>query len=161
MEIMEAIANVDTDYETERGKPMPSLNHAIIQKNLVVRLDVKYGHLYSVLPEIKIEMEPKDRVPDIGLYPLQEFVPENDEIKMSEAPLGVVEILSPTQDLTGLISKSAQYFQKGAKSYWLVLPALRSIYVFSEPGEYANFTYRDVLKDEKLGIELDLKEIFK
>lgn len=158
---METMTFVESPYEIERNKPMPSLNHSITQKRLVVGLDNKYRHRYEILPEIKIEMEPKDRVPDIGIYAPQEFRPNEDELKMYDAPLGVIEILSPTQDLTSLISKSAQYFQKGAQSYWLVLPALRTIYVFNEPGEYENFTYRDILRDEKLGIELDLKEIFK
>lgn len=121
----------------------------------------KYQNQYSILPEINVTVSKHDRVPDIAIYPVMEFVPEEDVIHMKTPPPGVIEILSPTQDLTELIQKSAAYFKKGVKSYWLVLPSLRSIYVFSEPGEYRNFTYRDVLLDEQLGIELDLKEIFR
>jgi Uma2 family endonuclease len=152
---------VKSRYEIERGKPMPSLNHAIVQQNLIFQLMSKYRNQYSILPEINVTVSKHDRVPDIAIYPVMEFVPEEDVIHMKQTPPGVIEILSPTQDLTELIQKSAEYFKKGVKSYWLVLPSLRSIYVFSEPGEYQNFTYRDMLKDERLGIELDLKEIFR
>ena len=153
---------VKSQYEIERGKPMPSLNHAIVQGNLYFHLRTHYENRFRFLPELDVKIEPKkDRVPDIAIYPVLEFVPDEDVIHMKEAPLGVIEILSPTQDLTELIQKSSDYFKKGVKSYWLVLPSLRSIYVFSEPGEYQNFTYRDILKDERLGIELDLKEIFR
>jgi len=152
---------VKSQYEIERGKPMPSLNHAIVQQNLIFQLMSNHRNQYSILPELNVTVSKKDRVPDIAIYPVVEFVPEEDTVHMKEAPLGVIEILSPTQDLTELIQKSAEYFKKGVKSYWLVLPSLRSIYVFSEPGEYRNFTYRDILTDEPLGIELDLKEIFR
>ncbi len=157
---METMTLAESPYEIERNKPMPSLNHSIVQSDLIFYLKSKYRKLYSFLSEIRIAMKPNDLVPDIGIYPPKKLQPGRDEIRMEDAPLGVIEILSPTQDLTSLISKSYQYFQKGAKSYWLVLPDLRSIYVFNEPGEYENFTYRDVLRDEKLGIELDLSEVF-
>ena len=80
---------------------------------------------------------------------------------MTETPLCVIEILSPKQDLTELIQKSSEYFKKGVKSYWLVLPSLQSIYVFSAPGEYENFNRKDILKDEQMDIELNLKDIFR
>jgi Uma2 family endonuclease len=151
-----------SQYETERGKPIPSLNHAIVQQNLVFQMKLKYGDKFSILPEINVEVVTnRDRVPDIAIYPVIEFVPEADVIHMTETPLGVIEILSPKQDLTELIQKSSEYFKKGVKSYWLVLPSLQSIYVFSAPGEYENFNYREVLRDEQLEIELDLKEIFR
>jgi hypothetical protein len=42
----------------------------------------------------------------------------------------------------------------------LVLPDLKSIYVFQSPQDYAVFLKREILKDDVLGIELDLKGIF-
>ena len=32
-----------SEYEIERGKPIPSKNHAIVQRNLVFSLHLKYG----------------------------------------------------------------------------------------------------------------------
>ena len=79
----------------------------------------------------------------------------------SEAPLVAIEILSPTQSLTELITKSAQYFEDGVKSYWLVLPDLTCIYVFDAPLQYQFFSKHDTLVDEQLKLELDLQEVFK
>jgi len=63
--------------------------------------------------------------------------------------------------LTELISKSDLYFQSGVQSYWLVLPDLRSIYVFHEPGEYSAFLKEEVLTDEVMGVTLGLADVFK
>ena len=113
------------------------------------------------MSEVSLATE-KPMVPDIALYPSSvAFIPALDEVKMEEKPLGVIEILSPTQSLSELIEKSVKYFESGVKSYWLVLPALQNIYVFHAPGEYQMFTHKETLKDETLGIELNLKEVFK
>jgi Uma2 family endonuclease len=68
--------------------------------------------------------------------------------------------LSPTQNINELIDKSAIYFQNGVKSYWLVVPVLKTIFVFSSLDDYAAYLKDDVLIDDVLGIELDLKLIF-
>jgi Uma2 family endonuclease len=159
--IMEATI-VKSAYEIERGKPMPSLNHSIIQGNLVFQLKLNYQDRYGILPELNVDVKaPKDKVPDIAIYPVVEFVPGQDKIHVEEAPLSVIEILSPTQTISELIKKSAVYFQKGVKSYWLVIPEVRTIYVFNGLDEYEVFSRKEILKDEQLGIEVDLGEIFK
>ena len=38
---IEAVVEQLSDYERERGKPMPTLNHAYVQKNLFVSLDYR------------------------------------------------------------------------------------------------------------------------
>lgn len=90
-----------------------------------------------------------------------EFTPGEDETRLENAPLGVIEILSPPQSLTELIAKSTAYFEAGVLSYWLVLPGLRSVYVFKAPGEYELFAKEDKLEDPRLEVELELKDIFK
>ena len=39
---METLAPEISDYELERGKPMPSLNHSIIQANAIFELKSHY-----------------------------------------------------------------------------------------------------------------------
>ena len=154
-------AVVKSEYELERDKPMPSKNHAIVQGNLHFLLRSAYGKRFRVLPEISILVSSKEKVPDIAVYSTLDFPPGEDETRLEHAPLGVIEILSPSQSLTELITKSAAYFEAGVLSYWLVLPDLRSIYVFSAPGEYQVFTREDKLEDPRLEVELGLKDIFK
>ena len=154
-------AVVKSEYELERDKPMPSKNHAIVQTNLVVLLGTKYQKKYRALSEVSIIVSSKEKVPDIAIYPSMEFTPGEDETRLEDAPIGVIEILSPSQSLAELITKSAAYFEAGVQSYWLVLPGLRSIYVFSKPGEYELFAKEDKLEDPRLEIELELKDIFR
>lgn len=158
---MEAFAEKPSIYETERDKPMPSLNHAIIQGNLVFQLKLSYNQQYTILPEINVDVIDKGRVPDIAITTLLGFNPSSDTIQLKEAPLGVIEILSPKQHLRDLVEKSVDYFKIGIKSYWLVLPELRSIYIAHQPEDFEVFTWKEVLKDEVLGIDINLKEIFK
>jgi Uma2 family endonuclease len=149
-----------SDYEIERKKPMPSKNHAFIQGRLIIALALKYQNQFTLLPEINLDLPAGVRVPDLAIYPPMHFEPQEDEIRLSEMPLAVVEIISPTQELTELIAKSNDYFRAGVKSYWLVLPPLRTIYIFHGANDYEIFSRHDVAVDKQLEIALDLKEIF-
>ena len=154
-------ALLKSDYETERGKPMPSRNHAIVQGNIYFLLRQKYSHKYRVLPEISILVDERERIPDLAVYPPMDFVPGNDEPRLSEMPLTAIEILSPQQNLTDLVLKSYRYFEAGVQSYWLVLPDLRTVYVFSAPDEYEVYSKKGTLLDERIGVELPVEEIFR
>lgn len=157
---MEAIST-KSPYEIERGKPMPSKNHAIIQRNLLIQLFQNYVDRFEVLPEINLLIGGKKRVPDLAFFKNLNFDAKNDEIWVKEIPLCVVEILSPPQSLTELMTKSAIYFENGVASYWLAIPDLRAIVVFSGVDEYELYAKTDQLIDTKLDIQLDLKDIFK
>ncbi len=148
-----------SEYEIEREKPIPSKHHAFIQGNLIFYLRLKYGELFRVLPEISLELPIRDRVPDLAIYPSMEY--GDEEIKMTAIPLCLIEILSPTQNHIDLLLKRREYFDAGVKSYWLVFPDPKSVYVYSNPEEFEVFSYREVLKDPTLGIELPLADIFK
>ncbi|MBP6810154.1 MAG: Uma2 family endonuclease [Saprospiraceae bacterium] len=150
-----------SEYEIERGKPMPDKNHAFVQGNFLIQLFLKYSSKFRVLPEVNLDLFIRERVPDLAIYPPMAFVPDENEIRMREVPLGVIEILSARQDLAELMIKCSEYFAAGVKSYWLALPALRTIYVFYAPNEYEIYSGTDLLQDKKLNIELDLAEIFK
>ncbi len=150
-----------SEYEIERGKPMPSKNHAIVQRNLVFLLQLKYGDRYGVLPEINLDLPVRERVPDLAIYRSVEFTPGADEVRMSEPPLGVIEILSPLQSMSDLMVKRSEYFAAGVQSYWLVLPDLMSVYVFYSPEDYDVYAKQEMLRDKKLEIELGLGEVFK
>jgi Uma2 family endonuclease len=153
-------ALVISKYEIERGKPMPSKNHAIVQANLLLAIQPRYPQ-YRVLPELSIDFPIRDRVPDLAFYQNISFTPGQDEITMSEMPLGLVEILSPTQNLSDLMAKCREYFTAGIQSYWLVIPDLQTIYVYYSTEDFEIFAKKETLTDKKLGIELNLSEIFK
>jgi len=152
------MTNIST-YESERGKPAPSKNHAIIQRNLLFMLSLQLKNL-DVLPELSLNINGKERIPDLAVFPSVSFMPFADEIKVAQAPLTTIEILSSTQKISDLTSKSGEYFDFGVQSYWLVIPELRSIYVFSSKDKHEVFANEEILTDTALGIELDLKRVF-
>jgi Uma2 family endonuclease len=159
VQVLEQI-QVTNSYEEERGKPMPSLNHSKLQRNLLFAL-TPYAEQFELLPEIAIKIGDWGVTPDIAFYPLQSTNFKHDTIKMDTPPIGAIEILSPTQSLSELVEKSEGYFLKGVKSYWLVIPEFQNIYVYEQPFVYSIFRKYEVLKDANLGIELDLKNVFK
>ena len=150
-----------SDYELQRGKPMPSKLHSIIQNNLGFILNLNYRNKYQFLSELSIEIDGWSSVPDIAIYPKMEIDYLHDEIHVTEVPLCTIEILSPTQSLNDLTSKVEKYFQAGVKSCWLVIPGFKNIYVFTTPDSYKIFTSDQMLEDEQLNISFSLAEVFK
>src|SRR5437870_11520975 len=77
-------------YEEERGKPMPSRNHAGIQVNLIV--EFAKDREYRVYSELTLEFEGRPYTPDLSVYPKEELDLRHDLVKRTDAPLLVVEI---------------------------------------------------------------------
>jgi Uma2 family endonuclease len=151
---------VKSDYELERGKPMPSKNHGIIQGKLVFLLMLHFSEKYEIASEINVVINDRIKVPDIGIFEDVQYTPGHDEISVTETPVGVIEILSPKQSMADLISKSYEYFEAGVKSYWLVLPDVKTIFVYHAPNEYEAYVKTGILKDTQLNIELDIAKVF-
>ena len=49
------------DYETERGKPMPSKLHALLTQRLTIYLMANYHGLFEVLPELTLNTPGADK----------------------------------------------------------------------------------------------------
>ena len=150
-----------SNYELERNKPMPSLNHGTIQANLIFAIMALYRNKYKVVSELALNLGTWPSVPDISILPKAEMDLRNDEISVKTAPLCAIEILSPTQNLSELTTKAFDYFQNGVKSCWIVLPTMANIYVYSSPDEYEIFRATETLVDKKLDISFPLADVFK
>ncbi|MFN0016358.1 MAG: Uma2 family endonuclease [Saprospiraceae bacterium] len=149
-----------TAYETDRNKPMPSLNHSVIQLNLGSELRSRYKNKYRVASELNLDLSDWMSVPDICIFPKMPLDLQNDVIAVMQAPLCTVEIISPSQSLTELVAKAREYFNHGVKSCWIVLPPLGNIYVFRSPDEYDIFRSTETLHDRVLDISIPLNEVF-
>jgi Uma2 family endonuclease len=150
----------EVQYEQERGKPMPSKNHAIIQGNTYFELRNQYNDKFDVLTELSLELTSGRAVPDLCIY---EKAPRNwqvDVIKTKEAPLLAIEILSPKQNFNDIVDKMNDiYFPSGMKSVWVILPPAESVMVF-KPNEKTQTYNEGILKDVASGFELNLDKIF-
>jgi Uma2 family endonuclease len=150
-----------SQYELERGKPMPSKLHGYVQLKIGTLLDMAYGEVYTLFSELNLDLSQWESVPDLSIYPKMEIDFSQDEVRVTTPPLCAIEILSPTQSLQELIDKARKYFSYGVGSCWLVIPGLKNIYVFSSPTAYRMFQDDQTLSDAVLGIELDLSKVFR
>lgn len=159
-EYVEEASSVEHEYVTERNKPMPSKNHSRIQTKVGSLITVNYEDKYVIHSELTLNLEDWVAVPDLSIYPFTPYNPLEDEIKVTDAPLGAIEILSPKQSQSDLVLKAQKYFEKGVKSVWIIFPALQNIYVFSSALDYEIYRKGEVLKDNQLEIELDTNRFF-
>lgn len=159
---MEAVIEqpVLTDYEIERGKPMPSFNHAIIQARISQQLLNGYEDQFTVGSELSLNATTPPTVPDLCIYPETPMNWLEDQVSVSRVPLTVIEIISPSQTVTELTKKAQLFFTVGVASYWLVQPTFRSVVILQPNADELVF-HNDTLTDPTNGISIDLKKVFR
>lgn len=149
-----------TDYEIERGKPMPSKNHGKIQARISQQVLNSYEERFDVISELSLQAPNLPSVPDVSIFPVEPSDWLADEVKVTEIPLTVVEILSPSQTVTELTEKAKSYFATGVASYWLVQPTFRSVVILQPNADELVF-HNNTLTDPTNGISIDLKKVFR
>jgi Uma2 family endonuclease len=97
--------------------------------------------------------------PDVCIYPKRGLSRPFDILKMPEAPLLAIEILSPRQGAQEILEKFVVYFALGVHTCWLVDPTTAVIAVYPTLDQPVSFSAGDVV-DETLDIRLPLAEIF-
>lgn len=158
---MEATIDQDVSaYERERNKPMPTLLHGAIQFNIGFELKIAYPNRFRIANEVLLDTKPVGSTPDVVLYPLTELDFKHDPSRRSDAPLLAVEIQFASQSTREMVDKLDAYFDFGVLSCWIVVPDIRAILVYDSPSNYAFFHDDVVLTDQKLAVELSLKNIF-
>lgn len=157
---METLEAVKSDYELERGKPMPTLNHAILQQAVLLQIAFNYPGQFFALPELNLLVSGEKLVPDLAIYAGIPSFLEHDEQFASQLPLTTVEIISPSQSIVELTVKAERYLQAGVKSCWIVLPEFRSVVLTTAAGNYQSYNRQDALRDPATGIELELAKLF-
>ena len=151
-------SSVVEDYEKERGKPMPSFNHGVVQANLIVALNIACRDRFLIASELSLASEPP-MTPDISICSLRQPDWLHDEIRVAEAPLTTVEIVSPSQSINDFVPRIEDYFRFGVRSVWLVLPPLKQVAVFAPETDPEVFSEGNVV-DTSLDAVVALDEIF-
>lgn len=108
-------------------RAMPDAVHGLYQMLLGVFLgsEILAGRL-AVISETRMRLRANRYVlPDVAIVlgRLTERVP-------STAPLAVIEILSPSEAMSGVLVKLREYREWGVQNVWLIDPAQRVIQVF-------------------------------
>jgi len=147
-----------SDYELERGKPMPSKNHGLIQANLIGAF--LHSREYRPSSEMTLDIGMGQPVtPDISLIPRQPMELWNDQIRVTDPPVTTVEIVSPSQTSSEMMKKVHGYLAHGVKSCWLVDPSLHQVIVFNADGTRKIFE-EGLVTDPVTGITADLAMVF-
>lgn len=152
-------ASIETPltYEEERGKPMPSLNHGIVQANLIGQFLANRD--FRVVSELTLAMPGKPLTPDLSIYPRAPVDLRHDVSRHPDPPLLVVEIFSPQQGTQEVLDKVDAYFAFGVKSCWVVSPPMHSIQILTADGRETVLTSGTAI-DPVTGLTADLGAVF-
>jgi Uma2 family endonuclease len=144
-------------YEVERGKPMPSMNHGVIQTNLLVGFA---NHpQWRAISEVGLKLGGREGTPDISVFPRVAIDFTRDVVKTTTPPAMIVEILSPTQGSVELMERVDHYLANGVKSAWVVEPVFGDVLVCTVDGQRQKFS-GGVVTDPVTGLSVDLAAIF-
>jgi Uma2 family endonuclease len=157
---MEAILETVSDYELERGKPMPNLTHGSVQINLGFELKLAYRTTHRIASEVTLATQPDGSTPDVLIYPLMPLGYGDEPTKRTDPPITCIEIQSPSQGLEVMVAKTHVYFAFGVQSCWVVLPSIQAVMVYDRPGHYQFFHGDETVIDPVTGIQVPLSGVF-
>ncbi len=144
-------------YELERGKPMPSLSHSVIQTNLLVGF--AGNKKWRALSELSLKLGGRDGTPDISVFPRVPIDFTRDVVKTTTPPVMIVEILSPTQGSVELMERVDHYLSNGVQSAWVVEPVFGDVLVCTTDGKRQKYS-GGVVTDPVTGLSVDLGAVF-
>ncbi len=149
------------DEEVQEDVIAPSRNHSRAAQNIASLLE-RHAPQMEVFPTLSLDLDGWKTIPDVCAFERDRVAASwgEDEEEVSIPPDLVVEILSPRQSLGPLVDKVREYLRRGAKSCWIVTPALGSVSVFSASGERRSAGVGR-FRDDALGIEAEVSEVFR
>ncbi|QLE56184.1 Uma2 family endonuclease [Nostoc sp. TCL26-01] len=113
-------------------KPMPQGEHSTIQGELIITINgvTKPEKIARAFPELRCTFDGVSIVPDIAVFRWQR-IPQTASGKIANRfeihPDWVIEILSPDQKLTKVLSKLLHCSRNGTELGWLLNPEDESV----------------------------------
>lgn len=144
-------------------KPMPQGEHSIFQGSLVTAINQvgKSQQLAHAFPELRCTFGGRSIVPDVSVFEWQRIPRKANgriENKFEIPPDWVIEILSPDQSPSRVISNILFCLKHGTKLGWFIEPEDESVMVF-QPNQLPEVKYEvenlpvlDVLGDWQLSV---------
>ena len=139
----------------------PSYNHSYLAYRIGHLIDTKAQ--YNIHIELTLDIGGIDFIPDISIYPRKNMDFLHDQVKTSEMPIMVTEILSPRQSVNEITEKFEIYLKSGIQSCWLIIPPTKTVVVFNDinqPFSYSSHSSGGELVDKMMNIQLSVKKIF-
>lgn len=162
MQTVEPTEAVETsDYEQERGKPMPNLSHGRIELRLGAALMSQENDQFMVVIELSLQFNDGSTLtPDIAVMPVRPINWGLEPVRCKETPLLAIEIDSPTQGYLEVMRKRDLYFSHGVESVWVVQPASQSIDIYLPGQQRPQIVQQGEAKDPATGLTVNLDDIF-
>lgn len=116
-------------------KPMPQGQHSTIQGELVTAINAvtKPGNLAWAFPELRCTFGGRSTIPDVSVFCWQRL-PTNDDGTIANtfnaAPDWTIEILSPEQSSTRVVSNILHCLNHGSLGGWLIDPNENLVQVY-------------------------------
>ena len=110
-------------------KPMPTLFHSRLQRNLVNQINNR-TQSYEAIQELRCIVPPFSPVPDIAIIQRDRFSDEDGLFQGS--PDWLIEIRSPNQSMLDLQSKILHCLSNGTLLAWLIDIQRRQIWVWEK-----------------------------
>jgi Uma2 family endonuclease len=115
-------------------KPMPQVQHSIIQKKLLLTIDpiLSDAGIAQAFPELRCTFGGRAVVPDVVVFEEANIsYDDNGDITnvVSIPPDWTIEILSPEQSTTKVLKNINYCLAHGTQMGWLIDPTDRSVFV--------------------------------
>lgn len=163
----------DALYEIIHGErvdlpPMSILSNMIAGHLYVTLVSFLLNHpIGTVVVEALLILDDEAdtrRRPDVAFvsaarWPLDRPIPETGDWQV--VPDLAIEVASPNDILSDVVSKIGDYFGYGVREAWLVIPEERQVYVYSSPTEVRILTSEQSLESPLLpGLSIPLAGVF-
>ena len=138
-------------------KPMPTLFHSRLQRNLVNWLNA-HSEAFEAIQELRCIIPPHSPVPDIVVI-ASDRLPDQDG-PFHGAPDWLIEIRSPDQSTLALQTKILHCLQNGTQSAWLIDLDRQQIWVWAGDDLPNIYTGGDRLPMPGFDLSLTAADIF-
>lgn len=137
-------------------KPMPTLFHSRLQRNLVNYIN-KHTNEFEAIQELRCIIPPYSPVPDIVVIASEPFSDEDGPFQ--GAPDWLIEIRSPDQSTLDLQTKIIHCLSHGTKLAWLIDFNHEQVWVWQGDSLPIICSADDVLPNCNLGFELTVNSV--
>ncbi|SFE93914.1 Uma2 family endonuclease [Thermoflexibacter ruber] len=140
---------------------MPSLYHSVVQSNLAALFYIGYGTEYRALTQPTLLLNDWESEPDLAIFPKRPLNWVLDEIRITEIPLCIIEIISPRQGTQEIKEKFVKYFEAGVPSCWLINPLMETVQIYSSDWQHKSFSKEHTyIQDSSINVSIEFAKIF-
>lgn len=133
----------------------PSVNHSYLCRKII--LAVEQTGQWEAWPELTLDIE-GGLIPDLAIYPAGALTPNfvEDQTRCVILPKVVVEVVSPSQPIHGLMLKAGKFLKAGVPTIWTIEPYGQVIYISTVQNRSVQLA--GIVENE--GVRVDFSSIF-